>query len=454
LINGSINVKLTNMTKQTKHLTITGLVAILFLLFSVSSATAQSKYGADSIGCIKNLSLYGEYYKQNNFKDAIKSWRRVFADCPQSSKNIYIHGARMYKDLIDAEKNETRKASLIDSLMLIYDNRIKYFGEEGRVLGSKGIDMLRYKQSDFEPAYTVLKKSMDLEKNSSSASVVSTYYQSVIFMFKADKFTKEQALGEYTKSMEVIDANLAKKPDDKYFISAKEIVNRLLIDEVKPDCALMVGLLQPQYDKAPTDTDLLKKIISTLESKCDDSDLYLKAVISLAEIEKSTVAFTNIAKMYYKKGDKDKASDFYSKATELETDNVAKSKLLYEHSVVMSSNLNRSVALCKQAIALNSANGPAYLMLARHYASGAKSCGEGAEQAAFITKSVYWAAVDLCQKARSVDPSVSDDANGLIASYSAYFPNNEEIFFQGLKDGDSYTINCWFSATTSVRARK
>ncbi len=442
------------MTKHAKQLSFTGIATLLFLLFSVSSAVAGSKYGDDSIGCIKNLSLYSEYYKQNNSKDAIKSWRKVFVDCPQASKNIYIHGARMYKDLIENEKVDARKETLIDTLMMIYDNRIQYFGEEGKVLGSKGIDLLRYRQADYQTAYDVLNKSIGIEKKSSSASVVSTYYQSVIFMFKADKFTKEQALGEYTKMMEIIDANLLKKPDDKYFLSAKEITNRLLIDEVKPDCPLMIGLLKPQYDNAPTDTDLLKKIISTLESNCDDSDLYLKAVVSLAEIEKSPVAYTNIAKMYYKKGDKDKASDFYGKATDLETDNITKSKLLYEHSVVVSGNLNRSVSLCKQAIALNSANGAAYLMLARHYVSGSKACGDGQEQAAFITKSVYWAAVDLCQKARSVDSSVSDDANGLIASYSAYFPNNEELFFQALKEGDPYSINCWFTATTTVRARK
>ena len=442
------------MTTQTKHLTFTAIASLLFLLFSVAPASAQSKYGADSIGCIKNLSLYGEYYKQNNFKDAIKSWRRVFADCPQASKNVYIHGAKMYKDLIETEKNDALKSKLIDTLMLVYDNRIKYFGEEGKVLGSKGIDMLRYRQSDFQPAYDVLKKSIEIEKNKSSASVMSSYYQSVIFMLGAGKFTKEQALVEYTAVMEIIDANLAKKADDKYFISAKEIVNRLLIDEVKPDCPLMVGLLQPQYDKAPSDPELLKKIISTLESKCDDSDLYLKAVVSLAEIEKSPTSYANIAKMYYKKGEKDKASDFYEKAVELETNNVAKSKLLYESAVVVSSNLGKSVSLCNKAIAANPANGDAYLLLARHYVSGSKSCAEGNEQAAFITKAVYWAAVDLCQKARSADPSVASDANGLIASYSAYFPNNEEIFFQGLKEGDSYSLSCWFSATTTVRPRK
>ena len=52
------------------------------LIFSLS-ATAQ-KYGKtpeDSIECITNISLYGEFYKQQNYKDAFKPWREVFIKC-------------------------------------------------------------------------------------------------------------------------------------------------------------------------------------------------------------------------------------------------------------------------------------------------------------------------------------------------------------------------------------
>lgn len=49
------------------------------------------------------------------------------------------------------------------------------------------------------------------------------------------------------------------------------------------------------------------------------------------------------------------------------------------------------------------------------YASSAASCGGSDEIASRVG---YWAAVDKFIKARSVDPSVADDANKGIDTYS------------------------------------
>lgn len=442
------------MAQHVKLLTAVRTAALCCMLFAASAGAAQSRYGTDSISCIKNLSLYSEYYKQNSFSYALQPWRWVFANCPQSSKNVFIHGARMYKDLIEKETVPAAKERYIDTLLMVYDKRIELYGEEGKVLGSKGIDMLRYRQANYEPAYEVLKKSIGIEQSASTATAVSSYFQSVLFMFNAGKLTKEQAVEEYSLLLAIIEANLANTPDDKYFLSAKDVVNRLLFEYVKPDCALMESLFSPQYDKNPTDTILLRKIVAAMDSKCSDADLYINAAVGLANSAKSASAYGGIARMYYKKGNKDKAGEYYDKAIDAADDNVLKSRLLYEYAVVVAANLSRSVALCKQAISVNPGNGAAYLLLARHYASGSKSCAEGSEQPAFVAKSVYWAAVDLCQKARSADPTVADEAAVLIDSYSANFPSIDEVFFQGLKVGDAYAINCWFAAATTVRVRK
>lgn len=442
------------MAAHGKQLSAVCTVALFFMLFSASSGAAQSKYGGDSIGCIKNLSLYSEYFKQNNYTDALSPWRWVFFNCPKASKNIFIHGARMYKDLIDKESVTARKDILADTLFMIYDKRIELFGEEGKVLGLKGVDVLRYRQSDPQTAFDILSKSIEIEQSASSANVLSSFYQSVVLLFMDGKLTKEQAIARYSAVMQIIDVNLLKTPGDKYFLSAKDAVNRLLFDFVKPDCTLMAALYSTKFEENPSDTVLLQQIISTLQSKCDDADLYLNAVVRLADIQKSSKAYTAIAKIYYHKGLKDKASEYYDKAIDLEVNMSDRSKLQYENAVVVSANVQRSVALCKQAIASNPDNGQAYLLLARHYASGSRTCAEGNEQASFVAKSVYWAAVDLCLKARSVDPAVVTEANSLIASYSVNFPSVDEVFFQGLKIGDPYSISCWFSATTTVRVRK
>ena len=77
------------------------LVVIALVLVSGSTfAQKKGKYGAtdeDSVKCVENLSLYIEFFKQNNYADALSGWRWVYNNCPRSSKKMYANGAKMYK---------------------------------------------------------------------------------------------------------------------------------------------------------------------------------------------------------------------------------------------------------------------------------------------------------------------------------------------------------------------
>jgi hypothetical protein len=70
------------------------------------------------------------------------------------------------------------------------------------------------------------------------------------------------------------------------------------------------------------------------------------------------------------------------------------------------------------------------------------------------SKAVFWAAVDKCIKAKSIDPSCSDRANSLIRSYTAAFPSMETIFFNDYNEGQSFQVGGWIGETTTIRARK
>jgi len=49
---------------------------------------------------------------------------------------------------------------------------------------------------------------------------------------------------------------------------------------------------------------------------------------------------------------------------------------------------------------------------------------------------------------------VAEKANSLINDYSAYFPSVEDVFFNSLQEGQSYSIGGWINRTTTVRGRK
>ena len=154
---------------------------ILFcVLLLTPTVKSQSKYGEDSVKCVINLSLYREYYKQKNYDDAIKPWRWVYNNCPSSSGNIFKNGPTLIKHLM--KKNPENKQAYIDTLMMIYDSRIQYFGKQGYVLGKKGADLIRYSPSSFEQAFNILDQSIHLHENKSDAGCLLAYFKATTLM--------------------------------------------------------------------------------------------------------------------------------------------------------------------------------------------------------------------------------------------------------------------------------
>ena len=103
-------------------------------LTSIGQTGAEdgSKYGhgEDSVRCLRNSSLYREYARQKDFVMALPYWKITFNECPKASKNIYLDGVKIFKYKLGKNENPDHKSVLLDSLMLIYDQRIKYFGEK------------------------------------------------------------------------------------------------------------------------------------------------------------------------------------------------------------------------------------------------------------------------------------------------------------------------------------
>ena len=182
---------------------------------------------------------------------------------------------------------------------------------------------------------------------------------------------------------------------------------------------------------------------------CEGEAFYLKCSEQLFTLEPSSAAALALARSFKKSGNDSKATSYYLKAADLATDdkdkvdiyiNLAKtSKNAKEYSKV------REYA--RKALAINPNNGVAYILIGDAYAASATSCGTGK----LGRGGVYLAAVDKYIKARSVDPSVTSEANEKISKYTAYFPVKENVFFLNLKDGDSYSVGCWIGETTTIR---
>jgi len=441
---------------------INSILLIIFLLgFTVNSTFAQtddSKYGKDTLKCKQKLSLYSSFVQQKSYKDAMPAWRWVYANCPKASKNIYIHGVRMFKAFIKEEKDKTVKQKYVDTLLAIYDQRIKYFKQEGMVYGRKGVDIYRYRRDSIELAYDYLNKSYNLRKDKTEAAVLVYYVTASVKMMKKDKLKKEDVVTAYSNASDALDAQIVKEKAGKNrakklekYNKAKENIEKIFANSGAADCEILTKLFDGKFEENKENTDFLNKVVKLLnKSECTESDLFFKVSEQLNNIQPSALSAYSLARMFVKKGQSSKAAKYYNQAIELQEDAEKKAQYYYELAALTGTKLgNPSSArlYALKAAGLKPNWGAPYILIANLYAASSNKIGENK----FEHQAAFWAAVDKLQKARSVDPSCASEANKYIGKYSASFPGKEDAFFYNVIEGSTYTVKPWISETTKVR---
>lgn len=436
------------------------LLVTISLLFALPAFTQKgiedgSKYGKgqDSIDCIKNLSLYREFFKHSNYRDAITPWRKVFGSCPASSERMYVEGITMYRSLIESESNPARQRQLIDTMLLIYDRRIEYFGGEGNVLGRKGIDLLRYRReevADVDQAYGFLKRSIELEKNKSRDAVMVTFINASVTLNQKGKINDSQAIEDYFMVTEIIDGLLGKS---SAWPRAKDNIDELMLGSGLLTCEALDRYFEPQYEANKTDRAFLENVIRFYSSaQCDRANVYVNASEQMYKIDPGPESAHQLAVLFIAKSDFNKAAQYLQMAVIGENINdETRATWFYELAVVSLANKDYcdAIAWAKEAIARKSDFGKAYIALGDAIVYSRDNLGDDFEQ-----RTAFWVAADKYTKAKSVDPSVTADANKKLNDYAGQYPNHEEVFFRDMKDGDSYNVKGCINEYTTVRSRK
>lgn len=420
-----------------------------------SSVAKGPKYGSDSATCVMHLSLYREFYKQKNFKDAFPHWRWVFRSCPLASQNVYIDGVKMVSARIDEAKDAAKKEALIDTLMMVYDQRITYFNREGYVLGRKGTDLYTYRPDKTEQIYQILKKSVDLSGNKSEGGPLVYYFRSIIGMVDLQKLDKSAIVDGYDQISQIIDHNIKENAGKAEKLASWENIKGNIESTFEPyaTCPDLISMYEKKYTESPEDVELLRKITTILERKdCTKENLFFKATESLHKLEPSAQSAFLMGKLSLQKDQASKAADYMQEAANLFEDSADKIKALEVLASINFSQRNFSQARtnAQKIIQLNPNYGKAYLLIGDLYAASASMC-TGDDLGG---STVYWVAVDKYQKARSVDPSVEEEASAKISQYSRHYPKASDLFFRDMVEGTSYTVGCWINESTTIRGIK
>ncbi len=516
------------------------LIAVMIgMAMSVSAQEAkESKYGADSVACVTNLSTYREYFKQweaaRYAPDAISmemvaAWRQVFLNCPRASQYTYTNGEKIMDYFI--RTNPKDKDAYIDTLCMLMDQRMEAFPNDPKtgasqvanIMGRKGLLIYTYNKNRYEQAYNVLKSAVELDPSQLQGAYIDAYFKATIDMVNNGKAEKMTIINVYQELSEVVDNNIEAlaeaasqevsdpeglteeelitawgNPDNveeseeegvatkslaygtivvsvvngrvESFLDANNEVGKRFAKNTKSitinkgvksnldnlfqpyaSCEDLIKVFSAKMAETPDDVVLLKRITTILDKKdCTESKLFLDAAVRLNELEPSPEASYSLGIKFFKDKKWSEAATFFDQATNT-TNNDRKYRayrnlgMCYENM----GNMSRAREIYRRAAQVDPTNGEPYLLIAMLYAGSAKQFSGEIE-----SKAVFWAAVDKCNRAKAIDPSCADKANGLIRAYTAAFPSIETIFFNDYHENQSFQVGGWIGETTTIRARK
>lgn len=438
-------------------------ISIIVLSFSAAQVVAQennsvtttdqSTLKVDSMQCKEQLSLYREYYKIKLYSHAFPHWRWMLLNCPNGSQNIYIDGIKIMTSHIDTVKNTGLKEKWIDTLLMVYDQRIKYYGREGYVLGRKAIDATTYRPAMAEQTYKWFARSVELQGNQSDGAVLVYYLNTAAQLANAGKIDKSEIFLVYDKVLSIADYNIAQSAgNEKEFANWNNIKSNIeTIIEPLASCSDLVTIYEKKFKEFPNDTALLINMTNILDKRncTQEGDLFYRAAGNLHKLKPSAQSAYLMGRLSIQNNHAGKAAEYMEEASRLFPENSDKIKALYALVGIYMTNRNFTLArnTAYKITQLNPNEGKAYILIGDMYAMSAGMC----ETDDMNGKTVFWAAIDKYIKAKTIDNSVEQEANEKISQYSRYYPPKQDLFFRDLQEGTPYTVGCWINESTTIR---
>jgi hypothetical protein len=394
------------------------------------------------------LNFLSDAINAKNWNEAAGFVRDLMNDAPSASPNIYTWGATTYSQKAARATSVAEKKIFVDSVMLIYDRRVQYYGTDptrgaAYILQLKANAYLGLNRMDREGIRRFYKDAIDASGANPKADLVLAYFQQLVEDYKAVLITPEDLLMAYEQLSPMM---AAASQDDR------DSFTGLFATSGAADCGVLEDLYTKELAAKPGDADVLSKAYNLMSMAGCESPFYISVAEQHYAVKPSSDVAIRLATILEKQEQFTKALKYLNEMVATETVPAAKSNL-YVRIAASELGLKRSSAAAqaaRQAIALDSGNGVAHMLLAEAYAGGAAQCG------GFHALTVYWLAYDELVRAREADPALQEAATSRMASFRANFPTKEDgfMYIEGYAEGKSYTVSCgWVNGTTTIRSR-
>ena len=405
------------------------LATVVASFFYATYAQAQDCKNNEELK--QKLSIFSEYAKAKNYKEAYPVWKEVYTQCPSLHYATFAYGERILQDKMNtttgAEKTQNAK-----ELLQLYTDYNKTFptrlsATEMRI--RQALLMFDEKIGTDKEIYDLLHKAFTEDKaNFKNEKALYLYFSELVSLHEKGQKELQEVFDAYDNVSDKIQ-------DEKNELS--ETINKYLAQEEagtlsEKDKRLLDGC-RKRVDNYETIAESVDAKLGQLADCKNLIPLYTKNF----EANKNNEEW--LRRAAGKMSDKDCTKDplfvkIVTSLHNLETDNFKKSKLLIR--IASKHSKAQAVAYAQKALSYNPSNSDAYRIMAHAYASSANECGS----TPFEKRAVYWLAAKTARKG---------GLESLAARYDALAPSKVDVFESGLA-GKNITFKCWIGQSITV----
>lgn len=413
---------------------------------------------------LEEFVLYRDFLLEDDWDTAFDYWKKVYRDAPNADgkrATVYSDGVRFYKHFM--KKDPDKKDEYIKEILKIYNKMDECFPDGGSSKGMRGFFYF-FEEPDLiskEEQYELFKESIELDGGTPRYFIINPMTALLVDLALEKKVPEAEAKKYGNLILETVKKGLAECEGD-------DCENWNIINEYAParlealealegfyDCEYYKNKYYPEFEANPADCEVINTVYSRLRwGGCAKDSPELQAINAAYEKNCKQVVTTGPSKCTellrdakYRQAIKcmEDLIPNLSKQSDKALYKLLIAKIYFAHL----KDFRSARKYAQEAANLRSGWGEPYILIGTLYASSGPRCGPGR---GWDSQVVTWPAIDMWNKAKSVDSSVSGEANRLINTYTQYMPSRGDIFQRGLQEGGTYTVGCWIQRSTKIRA--
>lgn len=450
-------------------------ILIAFIALSISNVFAQNEQD------LQSLSIFSEYVKSKNYEAAYSPWMELRNRNPKFNKAIFVYGERILNHKIKTTTG-AEQVTFINDMIKLWKERADFFP----AVTPKGTYLAKACQLQYdnrkelgltkEQLYTLFGEAYTADsKTFTNPKSLYTYFSLVVDMYDAGNIPAQDLFNMYDEITEKVENEVknytnkrnaflnedgepkelsrietSKLKSYNSYLDAYEKISSSIDTKLgtRANCENLIPLYTRDFEVFKNDGLWLQRAMNRMYAKdCNDDPLFVKIVEQKNMLEPNADTAFYLGILKEKAGQASEALNYYNQAVELETDNFAKSKILFKIATNFKNKgqYGQARSYYMKSLKFNPSLGKAYLAISAMYAKSANNCGTDN----FSKRAVYWLAANEAAKAARVDPNMSKNAAKSIANYKAKAPQKSEIFSSG-RAGQTISIGCWIQRSVTV----